>query len=75
MWSTGRNFGRLSFPLIVLSVSRFLDGGEIDLALIIIDSKNQFVLSMVPIHSRCHGHLVISILPMRSRRLWSSCKF
>src|SRR6218665_3175444 len=33
IWSTGRNFGRLSFPLLVglLSVSRFLGGGEIDL--------------------------------------------
>src|SRR6218665_1903455 len=31
IWSSGRNFGRLSFPLVILSVSRFLAGGEIDL--------------------------------------------
>src|SRR6218665_3050114 len=33
IWSTGRNFGRLSFPLLVLSVSRSLGGDEIDLGL------------------------------------------
>src|SRR6218665_3681312 len=31
IWSTGRHFGRLSFPLLILSVSRFLGSGEIDL--------------------------------------------
>src|SRR6218665_1764666 len=31
IWSTGINFGRLSLPLLVLSVSRFLGGDEIDL--------------------------------------------
>src|SRR6218665_799154 len=31
IWSTGRNLGRLSFPLLILSVSKFLGGGEIDL--------------------------------------------
>src|SRR6218665_1230428 len=31
IWSTGINFGRLSFPLLVLSVSRFLGDDEIDL--------------------------------------------
>src|SRR6218665_1814757 len=33
IWSTGRNFERLSLPLLILSVSRFLGGGEIDLGL------------------------------------------
>src|SRR6218665_2022167 len=50
-----RNFGRLSFPLLVLSVSRFLGGGEIDLGPNNHEFKNQLVglFSMVPIHSGC----------------------
>src|SRR6218665_1539286 len=53
IWSPGRNFGRLSFPLIILSVSRFLGGGEIDLGPNNHGVENQLVFSMVPIHSRC----------------------
>src|SRR6218665_302147 len=52
-WSTGRNFGRLSFPLLELSVSRFLGDGEIDLCPNNHGFKKQLVFSMVPMHARC----------------------
>ena len=42
------SFGRLSLPLLILSVSRFLSGGEIDLG-----PNNHGIKKSYSLHSRC----------------------
>src|SRR6218665_2222165 len=76
IWSTSRNFRRLSFPPLILSVYRLFGGGEIDLG------PNNHGFKKISLYSLwflyiqdAYGHLVISILPIRSRRPWSSCEF